>query len=375
MTRATRPYPQSLSVVLPVFNEVNALDALYEQIVHALAEYSDGLEIVFVNDGSTDGSAEKLDQLAHVSTVVKVVHLSRNFGHQAAVQAGLAQAGGEAIILMDSDLQDDPAALPRFVEHWRSGYDVVYAVRTDRKEQAWKRLLFTSYYRLLNAVSNVELPLDAGNFGLIDRCVLNCINDLPERDRYFPGLRSWVGFRQIGLPVARNARYDDTPRVSLMGLFRLAKTALFSFSNVPLSMFYVIGGLSLFVCGMLGCFALYHKLITGLAIPGWTSTTMVVSLFGAINSLGIAVLGEYATRIYDQVRARPNYLVARTVGCHSARSSYDHDLDLLTDGSPEARLLQWVEDHLQPATLNQTPDEPRYTAAKTELADPAATHD
>jgi len=371
MTLTPRPYPQSLSVVLPVYNEVNALDTLHDQIVHALADYSDGLEIIFVNDGSTDGSADKLDELTGRSTAVRVVHLSRNFGHQAAVQAGLNQATGVAIILMDSDLQDDPAALPRFVENWRAGYDVVYAVRTDRKEQAWKRGLFTAYYRLLNAVANVKLPLDAGNFGLMDRRVLECLNALPERDRYFPGLRSWVGFRQIGLPVERNARYDGTPRVSLMGLFRLAKTALFSFSNVPLSMFYVIGGMSLLVCGLLGCFALYHKLITGLAIPGWTSTTMVVSLFGAINSLGIAVLGEYATRIYDQVRARPNYLVARTTGCHSAPAESSRE-DLITDHSPEAFLLQWVEDHLQPAAVIQKPDEIQCTVVHNEFEDSAA---
>ena len=213
---------------------------------------------------------------------------------------------------MDSDMQDDPNCLTQFVEKWNRGYDVVYAVRKDRKEHAAKRALFYAFYRLLNAVSQTPIPNDAGNYGLIDRQVVMAIRSLGEYDRYYPGLRSWVGFRQTGVAVERHARHDARPRVSFLGLCGLAKTALFSFSSVPLLVFYVIGGISLLVCAVFTAFTLYHKFATGLAIPGWTSTIVIASLFGALNALGIAVLGEYVVRIYDQVRGRPQYVVARS---------------------------------------------------------------
>jgi dolichol-phosphate mannosyltransferase len=301
-----------LSVVLPVFNEVRILDRLNAAVQSAVARSGCHSEIIYVNDGSSDGSAEALDQMAHCHTNVRVLHLSRNFGHQAAVQAGLEHAQGDAIVVMDSDMQDDPAAIPEFLKQWRAGYDVVYAVRFGRKENAIKRALFAGFYRVLNAVSRTPIPMDAGNFGLVDRRVAREVSSVIDRDRFFPGLRSWVGFRQVGIRVERCRRHDDNPRVSLKGLFRLAKTAIFSFSAAPLTMFYIIAAASLTTCFGLSAFALYHKLITGDAIPGWTSMTIVVSLFGALNALGIGVLGEYAIRIFDQVRARQPFIVART---------------------------------------------------------------
>jgi dolichol-phosphate mannosyltransferase len=200
--------------------------------------------------------------------------------------------------------------LPRFVEKWQEGYDVVYAIRINRKEGALKRFLFYAFYRALNAITESPLPKDAGNFGLIDRKVVDAIIQLSDRDRYFPGLRRWVGYRQIGIPVERGPRYDDKPRVSLLGLWRLAKSAVFSFSSLPLTVFYTIAFVSLLIFASLGCFTLYHKLFTGLATPGWTSIVMSACFFGSMNALGIAILGEYISRIYNQVRARPLYLVA-----------------------------------------------------------------
>lgn len=308
-----RPLCEALvSVVLPVFNEAAVLGRLTEQLVGALSKVDCRYELVFVNDGSSDGSAERLDELAFVNPRIRVLHLSRNFGHQAALHAGLSHARGDAVVVMDSDLQDDPYAIRRFLDEWQNGYDVVYAVRAERKENVIKRGLFRGFYRVLNLVAHTRIPMDAGNFGLIDRRVAEEIAALVDRDRYFPGLRSWVGFRQTGVTVARGRRYDDCPRVSLRGLFRLAKSAIFSFSSVPLSVFYLIAGLSLAACTGVATFALYHKLFTGLAIPGWASTTMIGSFFGALNALGIGILGEYAIRIYDQVRARPHYIVARS---------------------------------------------------------------
>jgi dolichol-phosphate mannosyltransferase len=302
-----------VSVVLPVYNEGEVLETLARSVGAAVRAAGCAAELIFVNDGSRDASAAVLDRLATSDPCVRVLHLARNFGHQAAVQAGLVHARGDAVVVMDSDLQDDPAGIGRFLQKWREGYDVVYAVRTGRKEGSIKRLLFYAFYRVLNTVARTPMPADAGNFGLVDGRVATEIARLLDRDRYYAGLRSWVGFRQVGIEVERGPRYDGRPRVSMLGLWRLAKSAIFSFSSFPLTIFYAIGALSLCVFAGLACFTLYHKLFTGLAIPGWTSVTMTSSFFGAMNALGIAVLGEYVSRIYDQVRSRPLYLVERRV--------------------------------------------------------------
>ncbi|MGC4006457.1 MAG: hypothetical protein QM811_26375 [Pirellulales bacterium] len=222
---------------------------------------------------------------------------------------------------MDSDLQDEPRAIAAFVDRWCAGYDVVYATCVERKERWWKRMLFDGFHRVMTSVSATPIPSDAGNFGLMDGRIVRQLLSLDERDRYLPGLRSWVGFTQIGIEVPRNARYDDQPRVSLRGLFRLAKTAIFSFSSLPLSMFYAIGVVALAVFCVLSCYALGCRLLTDSAIPGWTSHVLTGSFFGAINALGIAMLGEYVVRIYDQVRNRPLYLVDRLVGFE--RTAFD----------------------------------------------------
>ena len=306
------PLDQALiSIVLPVYNEANVLVELLHRVNRAVASTAARGEILFVDDGSTDGSATILDLLAERHPRVTVVHLSRNFGHQAAVQAGLAHASGDAVMLMDSDLQDSPEAIPRFIAQWQAGYDVVYAIRSERQERLWKRCLFAGFHRLLSAISSTPIPQDAGNFSLIDARVVKEIVSMSERDRYLPGLRSWVGFAQKGIEVRRNPRYDGKPRVSLRGLWRLAKTAIFSFSSLPLTIFYAIGYSALVLFLGLSCYSLFCKLFTSLTVPGWTSNVLVASFFGAVNSLGISMLGEYVMRIYDQVRARPLYLVER----------------------------------------------------------------
>ncbi len=330
----TRVVPGLVSIVLPVYNEKEVLETLAQGILSALAKTGSHGELIFVDDGSRDGSSEEMDRLALGDPRLKVLHLSRNFGHQAALQAGLAHAKGDVVVVMDADLQDDPAAIGRFIEKWQEGFDVVYAIRTARKESLPKRLLFHLFYRFLNLIARIPLPSDAGNFGLVDRRVAQEIVRLLDRDRYYAGLRGWVGFRQVGVEVARGQRYDDRPRVSLFGLVRLAKSAIFSFSTFPLMVFYAIGSLSLAVFLGLASFTLYHKLFTGLAIPGWTSITMVSSFFGAMNALGIAVLGEYVIRIYEQVRSRPLYLVERKVN-FIEQPSRDQAADLLPSPSAE----------------------------------------
>ena len=308
-----------ISVVLPVFNETAILQELNRRIVTVLERMGSRFEVLYVNDGSSDGSRENLNALASQDRRIVVVHLSRNFGHQPAVHAGLEHASGNVVIVMDSDLQDSPEAIPSFLDRWEDGFDVVYAQRTNRKESLAKRALFFSFYRVLNAIADSPIPADAGNFGLLDRSVVDTVLSLPERERFFPGLRSWAGFCQTGIPVERAARHDDSPRVSLRGLFRLAKTAVFSFSSFPLKFFYVVASISAAMClGTIG-FVLWHKLFTGLAIPGWASVIITASFFGSLNALGISILGEYVIRIYDQVRARPVYVKAETINAVSFR--------------------------------------------------------
>lgn len=323
-----------ISVVLPVFNESAILEQLTAQIVDAMEAIGNPFEIVYVDDGSSDGSAELLDKIAAEIFTVRVVHFSRNFGHQAAVQAGLNEARGEAIVVMDSDLQDDPKALELFVARWREGCDVVYAVRTDRKEKWLKRSLFSLFYRILARVSDIPIPRDAGNFGLVDRRVADQINALKDSDRYYPGLRSWVGFRQVGVEVERAARHDEHPRVSFWQLVKLAKAAIFSFSSLPIGFFYAVAAVSLFVCAGTSAFAVYHRLFSGLAISGWTSIIITSSFFGALNAAGLAVIGEYVVRIYDQVRARPPYVVEREFSA-TAEAANESD-----------SVLEWVEANL-----------------------------
>lgn len=297
-----------LSVVLPVFNEVAVLNELTQKICNVLDNAVKDFEIVFVNDGSSDGSRETLNRLAEQDSRIVVVHLARNFGHQPALHAGLTQASGDVVVVMDSDMQDDPAAIADFLAKWEEGFDVIYAQRFNRKESLPKRALFYSFYRVLNAIAENAMPEDAGNFGLMDRRVVDAILQLKEHERYFPGLRSWTGFRQTGIPVERLARHDEQPRVSLGGLFKLAKTAIFAFSSFPLTLFYVIAGISMSVCLAAIGFVLYHKTMSGLAVPGWTSIIITASFFGALNAFGISVLGEYVIRIYHQVRERPIYI-------------------------------------------------------------------
>ncbi|MHC4400376.1 MAG: glycosyltransferase family 2 protein [Planctomycetota bacterium] len=345
-----------ISVVLPVYNEAEVLPTLLRLVIQALSECHAKHEVVFVNDGSADESPRVLDRLAAENDSVRVIHLVRNFGHQAAVQAGLAHARGDAVVLMDSDLQDAPEAIPRFVRKWREGHDVVYAVRSRRKESLPKRFLFAAFHRLLARISSVPIPADAGIFGLVDRRVARQIAALDERDRYFPGLRSWVGFRQVGVPVERNARYDRHPRVSLVGLLRLAKTAVFSFSSFPLMIFYVIAALASLVFVGLGGFALFCKLFTGLAVPGWTSHVLIGCFFGALNALGICILGEYVVRIYDQVRGRPLYLVDRTVNVESEGRRGDAARSReSSDDAPYAELCRQVAQLLDLGDVAEDP--------------------
>jgi polyisoprenyl-phosphate glycosyltransferase len=300
-----------LSVVIPIYNEQATLSELYRRLTRVLSENLAELayEIVFVNDGSTDGSIQILSELHADDPAVKVVNLSRNFGHQAALTAGLDYTKGDVVICMDGDVQDPPEIIPTLVARWRDGNDVVYAVRKLRKEGFIKRGCYAAFYRLLRRLSMVSIPLDAGDFALMDRRVVDCLKALPERSRFIRGLRTWVGFRQAAVEYEREKRFAGVPKYTWSKLVHLAVNGLLSFSALPLRMATAVGFMISF-CSLLGIIvALYLKLFTDLAIPGWTATVIPILVLGGIQLLSIGILGEYIAQIFDEVKQRPLYII------------------------------------------------------------------
>lgn len=303
-----------LSIVIPVYNEEPVLDLLFAQLDLVLPTLGETTELILVNDGSTDRSLEVLERHAAERSGVRVLDLSRNFGHQAAISAGMDAARGRAIIVMDADLQDPPEVIARLVARFREGYDVVSAVRVRREgEPFFKRLMTFVFYRFLRAIARVDIPLDVGDFRLVSRAVADQVRSCRERNRFVRGLVAWVGFRQCSVEYVRPGRQAGTTKYPLPKLVRLALDGLASFSELPLQMATVLGlafaGLSfaylLFVVGRL---AVGH-----LPPPGWTSLAFIVLFLGGVQLVCLGVLGIYLGRIYDEVRARPQYIVRRVI--------------------------------------------------------------
>lgn len=306
--------PLKLSIVVPVHNEADNLPELYGRLTAVLGGVGLPYEIIVVNDGSTDGSLQLLRALHASDPRVKIVNFARNFGHQVAVSAGLDFARGEAIILMDADLQDPPEVLPDFIRKWNEGYQVVYGTRTERKENIFKRSAYSIFYRLLRQVSAIEIPLDSGDFSLIDRRVADVMKAMPERARFVRGLRSWVGFKQIGIEYPRSSRHSGEPKYTFSKLMKLALDGLLSFSMVPLRLAAYIG-LSIAALSFLAAmYYLWGTLMSDRVIPGFATTIIVVLFLGGVQLVTLGVVGEYVGRIYEEVKARPLYVIRETVG-------------------------------------------------------------
>lgn len=299
----------TLQIVIPLYNELHTLPELWQRLSAVCEPMGMDWSVLFVDDGSSDGTGDALDALVAKQPNVGILHLSRNFGHQAALTAGIDHADADAVILMDGDLQDTPETLPRFVEEWEKGAEVVYAIRTKRKEGLFSRLAFKSFYRLLGLLSGIPQPADAGIFSLMDRRVLQIVKSMPEHNRYFPGLRAFAGFHQVGLPVERGARFADEPRVGFHGLFKLASDAVFSFSYVPLRIVTVSGVFMAIASFVYLLWVLFQKFVTRAAISGWTSTLGAILLLGSIQIVMLGVVGEYIARIYEETKRRPSYVV------------------------------------------------------------------
>jgi dolichol-phosphate mannosyltransferase len=304
-----------VSLIIPVFNERDNLDALGRRLAPVLKEVTNGsFEVLFVDDGSRDGSSEVLDAMSARDGRYRVIHLSRNFGHQSALQAGLDAASGTAVVLMDADLQDPPELLGRFIAKWKEGYEVVYAIRRHRKESLPKRMAYTLFYRTLRWLSEIDTPLDAGDFCLMDEKVVRAVAALPERNRFLRGLRSWVGFNQVGLEYDRDARNAGEPKYTLRKLISLALSGYIGFSSLPLRLATWLGLLSAAVGFVMTAWVFISRLGNATIPQGWASTVAVVLFVGGAQLIMLGVLGEYVARVYDEVRARPLYIVKSRTG-------------------------------------------------------------
>ena len=303
-----------ISLVVPAYNEEEVLEAFHREVSEEIDRLPDDFEFVFVDDGSRDQTASIMRQLAARDPRVRAVILSRNFGHEAAIEAGLRAARGDAVIVMDADLQDGPEIIPRLIGAWREGADVVYAVRKGRKEGRLLRAAFSGFYGLASRVMSIDLPRDAGPFSLMDRQVVDVINDLPEKGRYFPGLRAFAGFRQVPVEAERRERAAGETKYSLVKRTLGGTNAIFSFSKLPLRLMTFMG----FLMTILAVAGLIWVIIgaifgTGTA-QGWTSVMTVMFFLAAFIFTFLGILGEYVGKIYDEVRARPNYVVAEEIG-------------------------------------------------------------
>jgi dolichol-phosphate mannosyltransferase len=318
-----------VSVAIPIFNEEEGLPELYRRTSAVLAELPGGPhEIVFINDGSTDGTDEILEALAAIDRVVTVVNLSRNFGHQAAITAGLAHASGDAVVVMDGDLQDTPETIPRFLEKYSEGYDVVYAVRCDRKEGWLLRLCYATFYHMIARLSDLSLPIGSGDFALLSRRVVDELNAVPERNRYLRGLRTWVGYRQIGIDVERAVRHAGEPKYTLRRLLKLACDGIFSFSVIPLRFATVLGTLAITGSVAFAAYAIFVKLFMDQSPVGFTALILAITFLAGVQLLFLGIIGEYIGRIYEEVKQRPHYVVrnvSRSEEFHlPADGSYGH---------------------------------------------------
>lgn len=314
------PAPQ-LSVVVPVHNEETNLPILLGRLRDVLDRMEGGPhQIVLVDDGSTDRTWEILEGQARADARIVALGLSRNFGHQAALTAGLDYASGDAVVVMDGDLQDPPEAIPDFVARYREGFDVVYAQRVRRKEPWWLRACYYIFYRMMTRLSDIHLPVDAGDFGLISNRVTTQLRGMREHHRYLRGLRSWVGFRQIGIPVERSERYSGRSQYGMIGLGKLASDAIFAFSTIPIRTAALLGFLAVVLSVLFTLYAVYARIFGGESPRGFTAEVVLTTFLSGMLLLFLGIIGEYVGRIYEEVKARPLYLIARSAGLAGAQA-------------------------------------------------------
>ncbi|HET8649980.1 MAG TPA: glycosyltransferase family 2 protein [Gemmatimonadales bacterium] len=316
-----------LSAVVPIYNEEGSLGELHRRLTAVLEPMGIRYELILVDDGSRDRTPELIAELCRSDPRVRGVHFSRNFGHQAALAAGLQHAQGRAVVVLDADLQDPPELIPQLVARWREGFQVVYAQRRHRSRESWtKRAAAFLFYRTLRRITRFEIPADTGDFCLMDRAVVDLLNEMPERNRYVRGLRAWVGFRQTAVPFDRPPRYAGEPKYTFAGSFGLAVNGILALSKFPLRVATYFG---LIVSAASFLLAIWYVVQRAIGnedlVRGWASTIVVILFLGGVQLLTIGIIGEYLSRIYDEVKQRPLFVVRERVGFgpQPARSELD----------------------------------------------------
>jgi dolichol-phosphate mannosyltransferase len=318
------------SLVIPVYNEEKTILELYRRVVAVMNQLDGSVELVFVNDGSRDRSLQLLRDLHQKDSRVCYLSLARNFGHQIAVTAGLNFVRGQVIVILDADLQDPPELIPDMIEKWRQGYQVVYAQRTQRRQENWfKRFTAYFFYRLLKRLADVEIPTDTGDFCLIDRQVVDVLNSMPERNRYIRGLRSWVGFQQTAIRFEREQRFAGEVKYTFGKSLALAVNGLVSFSKVPLRLSTYVGLLAAIVAILMALLVIYWRIfVPHSPLTGFTIILVAIFFLGAVQLVSIGILGEYVGRIYEEVKGRPLYTLAEIGGFSSQDLNRDRHLNL-----------------------------------------------
>ena len=311
-----------LSIVVPMLNEETNVREMYQRCSKTMMDSALTYEIIFVDDGSTDGTLKRLKEIASQDDKVKVLALSRNFGHQLAVTAGLEHALGDAVVVMDGDLQDPPELILDMIDKWRQGYQVVYAKRRGRKgEGIFKKGTAFLFYRILRLLTTTQVPTDTGDFRLLDRAVVDALKDIGERNRFIRGLVSWVGFRQTGVEFQREERLSERTKFPTRKMIRFALNAIFSFSDKPLKIATFLGVISSALGFVMILWGLYSKFfMPETTVRGWTSVFVAVLFLGGVQLFAIGIIGEYISRIYDESKGRPLYIVSEKVNCGKVAS-------------------------------------------------------
>lgn len=304
-----------LSLVVPMYNESEVCGIFFDRVIPILQNLTADYEIVCVDDGSRDDTLDILEKFHKEDPRIKIVSLTRNFGKEVALSAGIDHASGDAVIPIDADLQDPPELIPDLVERWREGFDTVIAVRTDRKSDGYiKRTTANLFYKVIGRLSEVPIPANAGDFRLLDRTVVDALGRLPERGRFMKGLYAWVGFRPATVEYARHAREAGTTKWRFWGLWNFALEGIFSFTTLPLRIWTYFGFGVAGAAGVYGIYIVIRTLIYGADVPGFASLIVLLLFFSGMNMIGLGILGEYVGRIFLEVKQRPLYLVDDAVG-------------------------------------------------------------
>jgi polyisoprenyl-phosphate glycosyltransferase len=310
---------QTVSIVIPVFNEVENVPILFDHLTKALHGLPFNFEILFIDDGSTDGTYLAVKDVQKRDRRIKALSFSRNFGHQAALTAGLQYASGDAVITMDGDLQHPPSLIPTLIEKWREGFEIVYTTRESTADESFfKKMTSRLFYRMINAFSETPVQPFAADFRLLDRAVVRSLNTLEERDRFLRGLIGWLGFSTVGVPYTADLRAAGKSKYTLGKMMKLALNGIVSFSAAPLHLVTYLGIFSAFLGFLYGIYSLYVRFFTNDTVQGWTSLVIVILFLGGVQLISIGILGEYLIRVYDETKRRPLYIVRDSVGLEHA---------------------------------------------------------